>query len=368
MIAVSPTIERATRRRIENPSVGCRQTSFGIQRISEARFNPEELKTPGEDEFAPAEHARSVEAANRWDADSETDARAASRKKSSEARSETTITLYMREIGRVKLLTRREEIELAARIKKGYTEARDQMIKANLRLVVKIARNYEGIGVPLLDLISEGNIGLIKAVERFDPGKGAKLSTYSAWWIKHSIIEALAHQSKATRVPSYVVDQLGKMGRAAARLQEELGREPTDDELAAELGTSTTRITQMRMAVVAPVSLDAETDGDGSRSYAEVIADERAATPCQQLENESVRAMVRQAIETLTGREKAVLCSRFGLNGHDPKNLEEIGKELNITDERVRQIQSAALVKLRRRIKNFEQGLICEEGGNGNSR
>jgi RNA polymerase primary sigma factor len=368
MIAVFPTNERATRRRVENSSVGCRQTFPGVHRTSEARFDPKELKTPGEDEFAPAEHARNDEATNRWDADSETDARVASREESSEEGSKTVITLYLREIGRVKLLTRQEEIELAARIKKGDTEARDQMIKANLRLVVKIARSYEGMGVPLLDLISEGNIGLMKALERFDPGKGAKLSTYSAWWIKHAIIEALAHQSKATRVPSYVMDQLGKMGRVSARLQEELGREPTDDELAAELGTSASRIARMRMAVVAPVPLDAETDGEGSRSYAEVIADERAETPCQKLENETNRAMVRKIIDTLTRREQAVLYSRFGLNGHDPKNLEEIGKELNITDERVRQIQSAAFVKLRRRIKNFEQGLICEASGNGNSR
>ena len=351
---------------VENSSVGCRQTFPGVHRTSEARFDPEELKTPGEDELVPAEHARNDEATNRWNADFETDARTASRKESSEEWSKTSITLYLREIGRVKLLTQQEEIELAARIKKGDAEARDQMIKANLRLVVKIARNYEGIGVPLLDLISEGNIGLIKAVERFDPGKGAKLSTYSAWWIKHAILQALAHQSKATRVPSYVMDQLGKMGRVSSRFQEELGREPTDDELAAELGTSASRITQMRMAVIHPVSLDAEMDGDGSRSYAEVIADEKAVMPHQQLENESVRGMVWQAIETLNGREKAVLYSRFGLNGHDPKNLEEVGKELNITDERVRQIQSAALVKLRRRIKNYEQGLICKAGGKGN--
>jgi RNA polymerase primary sigma factor len=368
MIAVFPTNERATRRLVENSSVGCRQTFFGIQRISEARFNPEELRSPGEDELAPAEHTRNDEATNRWDAGFETDVRVASRKESAKERSETSITLYMREIGRVKLLTRQEEIELAARIKKGDAEARDQMIKANLRLVVKIARSYEGIGVPLLDLISEGNIGLIKAVERFDPGKGAKLSTYSGWWIKHAIIEALAHQSKATRVPRHVMDQLGKLGRVSVRLQEELGREPTDDELAAELGTTASQIARMRMAVMHPVSLDAEMDGDGSRSYAEVIADEKAEMPYLQLENESVRAMVRQAIETLTGREKAVLYSRFGLNGLDPKNLEEVGKELNITDERVRQIQSAAFVKLRRRLKNFEQGLICEAGGNGNTR
>jgi RNA polymerase primary sigma factor len=218
----------------------------------------------------------------------------------------------------------------------------------------------------LLDLISEGNIGLMKAVERFDPGKGAKLSSYSSWWIRHAIIEAIANQSKVTRVPVHVMEKLGKVRRVALRLQEELDRDPTDEELAAEMGTTASRIASMRMAVVAPVSLDAETDGEGSRSYAEVIADENTETPCQKLENETNRAMVRKIIETLTHREQAVLYSRFGLNGHAPKNLAEVGKELNITDERVRQIQNAAFGKLRRRLKNFEQGLICEASGDGN--
>jgi RNA polymerase primary sigma factor len=368
MIAVSQTNERATCRLVENSSVGCRQTFLGVHRSSEARFNPEELKTPGEDEPAPVAHARNNEATNRWDADSETDAPVASRKESSKERSETIITLYMREIGRVKLLTPQEEIELAARIKQGDGEARDLMIKANLRLVVKIARSYEGMGMPLLDLVSEGNIGLMRAVERFNPGKGGKLSTYSCWWIKRAIIQAFANQSKITRVPVHVMEKLRKMRRVALRLREELGRDPTDEELAAELGTTASRIARMRMAVVEPVSLDAETNGEGSCSYAEVIADERTETPCQKLENETNRVMVRKIIDTLTRREQAVLNSRFGLNGNDPKNLEEVGKELNITDERVRQIQNAAFVKLRRRLKNFEPGLVCEEGCNGNIR
>jgi len=368
MIAVSPTNERATCRLVENSSVGCRQTFLGVHLNSEARFNPEELIAPREDELAPAGHAQNDEATNRWNADSETDASVASRTESSAARNEAIITLYMREIGRVKLLTRQEEIELADRIKQGDGEAREQMIKANLRLVVKIAKSYEGMGVPLLDLISEGNIGLMQAVERFDPGKGGKLSTYSSWWIRHSMLLALANQSKVTRVPVHVMEKLGKMRRVALRLQEELDRDPTDEELAAEMGTTASRIARMRMAVAAPVSLDAETDGEGSRSYAEVIADENTETPGQQLENETHRAMVRKVIDTLTGREQAVLYSRFGLNGHDPKNLEEVGKELNITDERVRQIQNAAFGKLRRRIKNFEQGLMCEAGGKENIR
>src|ERR1017187_8346302 len=148
---------------------------------------------------------------------------------------DTAIKLYLREIGQVKLLTPQEEIQLAARIKKGDKKAREQMIKANLRLVVKIARDYDGIGLPLLDLISEGNIGLMKAVERFDPKKGGKLSTYGSWWIKQSINRALANQSKTIRLPVHLVDKISKMRRIGMRLQEEFGREPTDEELA-EIG------------------------------------------------------------------------------------------------------------------------------------
>src|SRR5262245_59883076 len=170
---------------------------------------------------------------------------------------DTAIKLYLREIGQVKLLTPQEEIDLAARIKKGDKKAREQMIKANLRLVVKIAHDYEGFGLPLLDLISEGNIGLMKAVERFDPAKGGKLSTYGSWWIKQSIKRALANQSKTIRLPVHLVDKISKMRRTAMRLQEELGREPTDDELGEELGTTAARVAQMRMAAVRPASLDA---------------------------------------------------------------------------------------------------------------
>ncbi len=162
------------------------------------------------------------------------------------------IRLYLREIGQVKLLSPQEEVELAARIKKGDKKAREHMIKANLRLVVKIARDYEGIGLPLLDLISEGNIGLMKAVERFDPAKGGKLSTYGSWWIKQSIKRALANQSKTIRLPVHLVDKISKMRRVAMKLQEELGHEPNDEELAAELGTTAGRISQMRAASAVP--------------------------------------------------------------------------------------------------------------------
>src|SRR5437867_1743833 len=170
---------------------------------------------------------------------------------------DTAIKLYLREIGQVKLLTPQEEIELAARIRRGDKKAREQMIKANLRLVVKIAHDYEGLGLPLLDLINEGNIGLMKAVERFDPAKGGKLSTYGSWWIKQSIKRALANQSKTIRLPVHLVDKISKMRRTAMKLQEVLGREPTDEELADELGMTASRVAQLRTAAIRPASLDA---------------------------------------------------------------------------------------------------------------
>jgi RNA polymerase primary sigma factor len=267
---------------------------------------------------------------------------------------DTAIKLYLREIGQVKLLTPQEEIELAARIKKGDKKAREQMIKANLRLVVKIARDYEGIGLPLLDLISEGNIGLMKAVERFDPAKGGKLSTYGSWWIKQSIKRALANQSKTIRLPVHLVDKISKMRRTAMRLQEELGREPTDDELAQELGTTASRVAQMRMAAVRPASLDAPIGDEDSNNFAEVVQDESADTPYEQLEEKTVTRMLQEMVKTLDPREAIILRARFGLDGGPQKTLEEVGQKFGVTRERVRQIQNIALKKLRKMIERME--------------
>ena len=267
---------------------------------------------------------------------------------------DTAIKLYLREIGQVKLLTPQEEIELAARIKKGDKKAREQMIKANLRLVVKIARDYEGIGLPLLDLISEGNIGLMKAVERFDPAKGGKLSTYGSWWIKQSIKRALANQSKTIRLPVHLVDKISKMRRTAMRLQEELGREPTDDEIAGELGMPTSRVTQMRLAAIRPASLDAPIGDDDSNNFAEVVQDENAETPYEQLEDKTVTSMLREMVTTLDPREATILRFRFGLDGGPERTLEEVGVKFGVTRERVRQIQNIALRKLRKMIEKLE--------------
>jgi RNA polymerase primary sigma factor len=267
---------------------------------------------------------------------------------------DTAIKLYLREIGQVKLLTPEEEIELAARIKKGDKKAREHMIKANLRLVVKIARDYEGIGLPLLDLISEGNIGLMKAVERFDPSKGGKLSTYGSWWIKQSIKRALANQSKTIRLPVHLVDKISKMRRISMRLQEELGREPTDEELALELGIPTSRVTQMRLAAIRPASLDAPIGDEDSNNFAEVVQDEAADTPYEQLEEKTVTNMLQDLVKTLDPREATILRARFGLDGGPEKTLEEVGKKFGVTRERVRQIQNIALRKLRKMIEKLE--------------
>ncbi len=217
----------------------------------------EPASVPREEEFPPQEPTRERSA---YDGD-------------------TAIKLYLREIGQVKLLTPQEEIELAARIKKGDKKAREQMIKANLRLVVKIAHDYENYGLPLLDLINEGNIGLMKAVERFDPAKGGKLSTYGSWWIKQAIKRALANQSKTIRLPVHLVDKISKMRRTAMKLQEVFGREPTDEELAEEMGMSPSRVAQMRTAAIRPASLDAPIGDDDSNNFAEVVQDENADTP-----------------------------------------------------------------------------------------
>ncbi|MGI8966882.1 MAG: sigma-70 family RNA polymerase sigma factor [Limisphaerales bacterium] len=264
------------------------------------------------------------------------------------------IKLYLREIGQVKLLTVPEENALAARIKKGDKKAREHMIKANLRLVVKMAHDYENFGLPLLDLINEGNIGLMKAVERFDPAKGGKLSTYGSWWIKQSIKRALANQSKTIRLPVHLVDKIAKMRKTAMKMQERCGREPTDEELGEEMGLTAIRVAQVRTAAIRPASLDAPIGEDDSNNFAEVVRDENADTPYEQLEDKTVTKMLREMVKTLDSREATILRYRFGLEGGTEKTLEEVGEKFGVTRERVRQIQNIALNKLRKMIEKVE--------------
>jgi RNA polymerase primary sigma factor len=272
--------------------------------------------------------------------------------------STTCLSLYLTEIGKVKLLTPEQEIALANRVKEGDEEARELMIKANLRLVVKIAREYEGIGLPLMDLISEGNIGLIKAVERFDPTRGAKLSTYSVWWIKQSIRRALANQSKTIRLPVHMVSSISKMNRVGRFLNEALGREPTDEELGNELGLKATRVAQMRVAAIRPASLDAKIGAEDSSTLGDVVQDENAEAPYHRFECESMKRMLRESVEKLDPREAAIISSRYGLDGGRERTLEEVGEQFGVTRERVRQIQEKALTKLRRKIERLEKSDI----------
>jgi RNA polymerase primary sigma factor len=260
---------------------------------------------------------------------------------------DTSIKIYLREIGKIPLLTPQEEIDLAARIKKGDREARVHMIKANLRLVVKIALDYANFGLPLLDLVSEGNIGLMKAVERFDPAKGGKLSTYGAWWIKQSIKRALANQSKTIRLPVHLVDKISKMRRVSLQMSEELGREPTDDELAEEIGLSRGKVSQLKTASIRPASLDAPIGDDDSTEFGETVGDEDAQTPFELLRDKNLRDEVSDLFAVLDDRERKIIFQRFGLDGGKPKTLETVGKKFGVTRERIRQLQNIALAKLR---------------------
>src|ERR1700741_4746298 len=247
--------------------------------------------------------------------------------------SDTGIKIYLREIGQIPLLTPDQEIELAAKIKKGDREARALMIRSNLRLVVKIAHDYANLGLPLLDLISEGNIGLMKAVERFDPAKGGKLSTYAAWWIKQAIKRALANQSKTIRLPVHLVEKISKMNRVASQMSEELGREPTDDELADEVGLSPRSVSQLRTASIRPTSLDAPINGDDPTTLGELVGDEGARTPFEFLRDRNLRDELPELLAILDPRERLIIFQRFGLDGAQTRTLEELGSKLGVTRE-----------------------------------
>lgn len=263
---------------------------------------------------------------------------------------------YLDSIGRYPLLTSEEEVKLAKRIKKGDRAAREQMVAANLRLVVKIAKEYNGYGLPLEDLISEGNIGLIRAVEKFDPKHGTKFSTYASWWIKQAVRRAIANQSKTIRVPVHVADKIQKLRRMGHRLTEELGREPDDAELAEELEISESKVAQLRCAGLQPLSLDAAVGTeDETATLAEIIGDENAVDPSKKLTDENMQETVMAALSVLNERELKIISLRFGLDGQKELTLADIGKKFKVTRERIRQLQNSALSKLQKRIRKEEQ-------------
>ena len=271
------------------------------------------------------------------------------------------LNIYLQQISAIPLISVKEEIELAEKIKSGDEKARETMITANLRLVVKIAQQYSNIGLSLLDLINEGNIGLMKAVERFDPTKGGKLSTYAAWWIKQSIKRALANQSKTIRLPVHMVDRVTQMRRTAAGLSEKLGREPTDEELAAEMNLPVSRISHLKSVSKKPASLDTPIGEDESSTLGELVPDEKAKNPFEKLQSKSLIGDVNQVLSQLEPREADIIRLRFGLEGRDPLTLEEVGAKIGVTRERIRQLQEQALRQLRKNMATFQKQRTAEE-------
>lgn len=256
--------------------------------------------------------------------------------------------VYMREIMKTDLITPEKEIELADRISKGDGKAREHLIKANLRLVVKIARDYSDYGLPLADLISEGNIGLMKAVDKFDPEKGGKLSTYAAWWIKQSIKRALSNQSKTIRLPVHMIDKLAKVRRISALLSEDLGRLPTNEELSEELGIPLKKLVLLKQYAMRPVSLDAPLGDDDGTHLGEMVQDEKAVDPSMTLENSNLHGELDELLDSLDEREAHIIDHRFGLNGKKPLTLEEISRDFGVSRERIRQVQNIALAKMKK--------------------
>jgi RNA polymerase primary sigma factor len=267
---------------------------------------------------------------------------------------DTAMKAYLREIGRTPLLTPQQEIELAAKIKKGDRQARALMISSNLRLVVTIAQDYANVGLQLLDVISEGNVGLMIAVDRFDPSKGAKLSTYAAWWIRQSIKRALSNQSKTIRLPVHLGDKIAKVRRVALQMSEELGREPTDDELGEEIGIASRKVSHLKTVSIRPASLDAPISEDDLTELGETVEDEQARTPFELLRDKDLHNDVDGLLGGLDDREKKIISQRFGFDGGGRKTLEEIGKKFGVSRERIRQLENIALSKLRRALNQKE--------------
>jgi RNA polymerase primary sigma factor len=259
------------------------------------------------------------------------------------------LQLFLNEAGRYKLLTAAEEVELSKRIERGDKEAKDLMINSNLRLVVSIAKKYQGHGISLLDLIQEGIIGLIRAVEKFDWRRGYKFSTYATWWIRQAVQRGVANKSRTIRIPVHIVEREQKISRAERELTAKLERPPTDDEVAKKAKLSLKHVQEVRAAARAVTSLDKPVGAEGDASFGDLIAGE-VAEPSEEVHVSLAERAVRKAVETLPERERDVVKLRYGMNGdQDPKSLEQIGQMLGLTRERVRQIESQALARLAER-------------------
>ncbi len=268
------------------------------------------------------------------------------------------VKVYLKEIGRVPLLTAEEEIELATRMAEGDPFARKRLSEANLRLVVSIAKRYVGRGMQFLDLIQEGNLGLIKAVEKFDHTKGFKFSTYATWWIRQAITRAIADQARTIRIPVHMVETINKVKKVSSQLLHKNGHEPTSEEIAAELDMPVEKVREIMRVAQEPVSLETPIGEEEDSHLGDFIPDEDAPAPSEVASHTLLREQLGEVLSTLTPREEKVLKLRFGLEDGRSRTLEEVGKEFNVTRERIRQIEAKALRKLRhpsrsKKLKDF---------------
>ena len=257
------------------------------------------------------------------------------------------VRMYFKEIGKVPLLTADEERELAIRIEQGDEEAKKKLCESNLRLVVSIARRYLNRGLSFLDLIQEGNLGLIKAVEKFDYTKGYKFSTYATWWIRQAITRSIADQARTIRIPVHMVETINKLIRISRQLLQEYGREPTSEEIAREMGISVEKVREIKKISQDPVSLETPIGEEEDSHLGDFIPDEDIPSPVDAAAYSMLQKQLREVLDTLSEREKKVLILRFGLDDGRPRTLEEVGREFNVTRERIRQIEAKALRKLR---------------------
>ena len=257
------------------------------------------------------------------------------------------VRMYLKEIGKIPLLTTEEEAELAKKMADGDEEAHNQMVEANLRLVVSIAKRYVGRGLPLLDLIQEGNLGLIKAVGKFDYTKGYKFSTYATWWIRQSISRAIADHARTIRIPVHMVETINRVSRASHELVQELGRDPSSDEIAKKLNMPVERVEEIMRAAQEPISLETPVGEEDDSNLGDFIQDEEASEPADAAAYAMLREQLAGVLKTLTPREEKVLCLRYGLTDGKMHTLEEVGAEFDVTRERIRQIEAKALRKLR---------------------
>ncbi|MCI8718342.1 MAG: RNA polymerase sigma factor RpoD [Lachnospiraceae bacterium] len=268
------------------------------------------------------------------------------------------VRMYLKEMGKYPLMTAEQEVECAKKIEQGDVAAKEELAEANLRLVVSIAKKYLGRGMSFLDLIQEGNIGLMKAVERFDYRKGYKFSTYATWWIKQAITRAIADQARTIRIPVHMVDTINKVMRAQRELLNELGREPELEEIAERMGLTSEKVNEVLKLAQEPVSLETPIGEEEDSHLGDFIQDEHIATPVQAATNTLLREKLIEVMDSLSDREKKVLIMRYGLDDGKERTLEEVGKEFNVTRERIRQIEAKALWKIKhpnksRKLRDF---------------